>query len=78
MKDANGYLIAGLLIGIIFVSNLFALFVARRFSGTRMDWFTRMGEGVRRPFKHEDQSLDELSRLVGELHQEKEEKSTQE
>ncbi|MBN1304751.1 MAG: hypothetical protein JXA13_09985 [Anaerolineales bacterium] len=71
MNNGNGYLVAGLVIGIFLLSNLLAFLAARGLRGKRLEWFNRMGEGIRQPFKAEDQFLDELSQRVNDLQGEK-------
>jgi hypothetical protein len=67
MNTGNVYFVIGLVVAIVVLANAVTILVVRGSRGVKLDWFHKTGAGLRQPFKHEDQALDELSRLVKQL-----------
>jgi hypothetical protein len=56
-----------LVIGIVAFANLAMFAMVRSSRGMKFDWFKDMRGTLSRPFKSEDDSLNELRQRVGEL-----------
>ena len=63
----NIYLLILLIIAIIVFSNLAMLGLVRGSRGLKFDWFNTTKDGIAKPFKKEDDQLNELRKQVEKL-----------
>ena len=61
------YLIAIIAIIVIILVNLIAFLGLRGMRGTRINWLSMTRDGIKKPFKKEEDQLNELHKRVGEL-----------
>ena len=64
MNPDNVTIVVWLVIGIVVLSNLAMFAMVRGSRGMNFDWFKNMRGSMNRPFKTEDDSLDELRQRV--------------
>ena len=64
MNTDNVTIVVLLVIGIVVLSNLAMFAMVRGSRGMNFDWFKNMRGSMNRPFKTEDDSLDELRQRV--------------
>ena len=64
MNTDNVTIVVWLVIGIVVLSNLAMFAMVRGSRGMNFDWFKNMRGSMNRPFKTEDDSLDELRQRV--------------
>lgn len=67
MNTDNVWIVVVLVIGIVALSNLAMFAMVRGSRGTNFDWFKNIRGSFSQPFKSEEDSLDELHKIVGEL-----------
>jgi hypothetical protein len=67
MNTENVWIVVLLVIGIVALSNLAMFAMVRSSRGMNFDWFKHMRGSINQPFKSEDDSLNELRKIVGEL-----------
>lgn len=67
MNSDKVLIVVLLVIGIVVLSNLAMFVMVRGSRGMNFDWFKDMRGTLSRPFKSEDDSLEELRQRVGEL-----------
>jgi hypothetical protein len=67
MNTDNVYIVILLVIGIVVLSNLVMFAMVRGSRGINLDWFKSMGGSLNRPFKKEDDALDDLRQRVDGL-----------
>lgn len=64
MNTDNVYLVILIALGIIVLSNLVMFFSVRSYRNSKFDWFNIGNNSANKPFKYNDEALDELHQRV--------------
>jgi len=74
MNTERVYIVIILVIAIVVLSNVVMFAVVRGMRGVNFHWFSRSKDAIHRPFRYEDESLEELRRRVQGLSEEQDSK----